>query len=146
MDLHQWLQQAAEAFNMQLAIISDIDDNRYVVVEAYSSLDLVKAGDEFAVDMTYCANVVNLGKIVAYEQVGAMTKMCLHPCYQAMHLESYIGIPLVVKNKIIGTLNFSSLEPRTVPFEKQDIQMMEFFASQYLEYREAEPSHELPKC
>jgi transcriptional regulator with GAF, ATPase, and Fis domain len=132
MDVQQWLKDAAQAFDMQLGIISNIQDNRYVVLAAYSSLDLVRAGDEFPVDMTYCADVISQEKILAYQQVGAMTDMCLHPCYQAMHLESYIGIPLVKRGEIIGTLNFSSLEPKKQGFSDNDMEKIQMLANEYL--------------
>lgn len=134
MDVQQWLQDAAQTFDMQLGIISKIQDNRYVVQAAYSSLDLVQAGDEFPVDMTYCADVISQQKVLAYHQVGAMTDMCLHPCYQALHLESYIGIPLVKGGEIIGTLNFSSLEPKTQGFSDKDVDKIQKLANEYLEW------------
>ncbi|GDY26873.1 GAF domain-containing protein [Agarivorans sp. Toyoura001] len=134
MDLQNWLKTAAQSFDMQLGIISRIQDNRYEVLAAYSSLDLVKAGDEFPVDMTYCADVVSKAQIMAYHQVGAMTEMCLHPCYQAMHLESYIGTPLLVDDCIVGTLNFSSLEPRKQGFSEQDREKIQQLAAEYLNF------------
>ncbi|WP_220718985.1 GAF domain-containing protein [Agarivorans litoreus] len=132
MEVQQWLKEAAQAFDMQLGIVSKIENNRYVVEAAYSSLDLVKPGDEFSLDMTYCADVVSQAKVLDYQQVGAMTDMCLHPCYQAMHLESYIGTPLVKHGEIIGTLNFSSLEPKKQGFSDKDREKIQMLANEYL--------------
>lgn len=43
-----------------------------------------------------------------------------HPCYAAFSLESYIGIPIYVDEKLYGTLNFSSTIPKNEGFSASD--------------------------
>ncbi|WP_432451887.1 GAF domain-containing protein [Agarivorans sp. QJM3NY_29] len=132
LDIQLWLKDAMEDLGMQLAIVSQVEGNHYRVVAAYSSLDLVRQGDEFELDSTYCREVLRQAQTVAYERVGAITEMCLHPCYQALHLESYIGTPLEKDGKILGTLNFSSLTARAAAFTEKEKTQVESLAKEYL--------------
>jgi len=45
----------------------------------------------------------------------------LHPVYEAMQLEAYLGIPLFHEDKVVGTLNFSFYDPRQPDFTDEEI-------------------------
>lgn len=65
-------------------------------------------GDRFDLHATYCSITCSAKGPVALEHVGHDIKFAVHPAYKAFGLESYIGIPIHLKDRLYGTLNFSS--------------------------------------
>ena len=124
--------ELARSFNTELAemnqrlgtdfaIISKITGWDYEVLAVESKLDAVNQGDHFVTKDTYCNEVVETDSTVAYDHVGAMQSMVMHPIYTAMQLESYLGVPLHAGGQIVGTLNFSGFEPKVPEFSDEEI-------------------------
>ena len=115
------LRAGCEQFNMKTGIISKVIDDRYIIQSVYTTMgDIFSAGMEFELQNTYCEAVIRNRDLVSYLHVGKIPAMILHPVYQAVQLESYVGIPLYVDDQIDGTLNFSSYKARKEPFSEQE--------------------------
>lgn len=118
--LHRALALGARQLKLDIAIISRIEDQRYVVQYLDAPPEVtVSEGQEFALGKTYCALTLQQNDLVAIDEMGRST-YSNHPCYREFQLETYIGMPLVVQGKIHGTLNFSSPHPYSRVFDQGD--------------------------
>lgn len=117
--IKDYLKLGNRVFRSNTAIISQINDENYRVfaVESRSGIEL---GDEWDLGETYCQKVIETNAVITYEHVGENSKMCVHPAYQAMKLESYIGVPVWVEGQVFGTINFSDTRPKKKPYTQSD--------------------------
>ncbi|MCP2726868.1 PAS domain S-box protein [Limnofasciculus baicalensis] len=117
-------------FNLDIGIVSRIQEESYQVIAAQVPPRLsleIRNGDLF-----------NLGETISRETIQAKEPICFesardsqwrnHPAYSAFPLESYIGTRIMVGRIPYGTLNFSSLHPRNLPFKNSDRQLLKLMA------------------
>ena len=121
------LQLGSEVFELPLALVSHIVDEKYVVKYAHTPDGAVSPGDEFELGMTYCVHTLQANGPVAFHHAGDSV-IAGHPCYEAFGLESYIGTPLVVNGERYGTLNFSGPEIHEQHFTENDFELIRLFA------------------
>lgn len=125
--LHKLRQQ----LDMETAILSYINNGKYVIVVVDSSMEGVfQSGMTFPIADTYCNAVFENNDLVVYPHVGGIETMLQHPVYQAVKLESYIGYP--IRNHggaVVGTVNLTSLEPKTDVFTQQTVEQVKVFAA-----------------
>jgi GAF domain-containing protein len=113
------LQEGLTMLQLDLGIISNIQDNNYTILFFSPSGAVLERGQRLDLDKTFCAltfksqDVVDIDDVVESPYSG-------HPCYTSFGIESYIGVPLWVDGTPYGTLNFSSTIPRTTPFSDAD--------------------------
>jgi GAF domain-containing protein len=119
-----------QRFGTDIGIISEISGQDYVVLQTVSEMNVLKPGDRFVTKDTYCNEVVGQAETVAYDEVGKIKSMVLHPVYTAMQLEAYIGTPIKVNGNILGTLNFSGFSPKEPSFNQEDRLLVEDLARQ----------------
>ncbi len=124
------LKLGLERFNLDIAILSKIENDVYTVLHCVTPDDVeLKPGDQFDLGITYCNIACNANGPVAIEHVGQHNEFSRHPAYQAFQLESYIGIPIRQHGKQYGTLNFSSPVPYSRQFKDVDIDAIRLMAS-----------------
>jgi len=116
-----------QIFNLPLALISEIHEQEYCVIHCHTPNDEINPGDKFDLENTYCCHTLKAEKAVSFHQAGA-SSIKNHPCYQALGLESYIGVPLIVNGKRFGTLNFSGPEPSSRPFTRRELDLIQLFS------------------
>ncbi len=118
-----------EVFNLPLAIVSHIDEtkNTYLVKYASTPNGAITPGTVFEYQHSYCLHTLKANHAIAYHHVG-QSDIATHPCYENFSLESYIGCPLVVSGKRIGTLNFSSPEVTPHAFTQSDLEIVQLLA------------------
>ncbi|MCB0211825.1 MAG: PAS domain-containing protein, partial [Anaerolineae bacterium] len=115
-----------QLLDMEIGIISRIEDTLYTVKHFYAPNIDLKKGQTFDLGDTYCSITLQANGIIAIEHMQ-VSRYRQHPCYELFNLEAYIGIPIVVHNKVYGTLNFSSSIPKT--FSSADRDFMKLLAS-----------------
>lgn len=120
------LKLGKETFNLPLAIVSHIVDEKYFVQYSHTPNDEVKPDDEFILGETYCVHTLNANGPLGFDHVE-ISEIQNHPCYKAFGLESYIGIPLIVSGQRYGTLNFSGPNIHT-PFSDNDYELIRLFS------------------
>lgn len=126
--VQQFLKLGCDRFNLDVGVLTKITDNKCHFEYLYCTSKVhFKAGDCFDLDVTYSDIALKAKGAVAFEHIkhSAINK---HRAYLELKLESYIGIPVKVNNKIFGTLNFSSLEPHTESFTHVDIDALQLMA------------------
>lgn len=128
--IEQILKMGLERFNLDIAILSKIDNNHYVVKHCVVPADVeLASGVEFDLDSTYCHITCQADRPIALEYIGKHDQYASHPAYQAFGLESYIGMPIKLNSKLYGTLNFSSPTPYNREFTAVDIDAIQLMAS-----------------
>nr|WP_087021820.1 sensor domain-containing diguanylate cyclase [Thaumasiovibrio subtropicus] len=124
------LAMGLERFNLDIAILSRIEGDKYVVEHTIAPPDIpLRPGDTFELGKTYCSVTCEANSPVAIERVGESDALGTHPAYQAFGLESYVGIPVRCKGELYGTLNFSSATPYPRQFNEIDIDSLNLMAS-----------------
>lgn len=104
-----------EYLGMQQGVISRITGEVYEVAVQASPPGTLVDGQRFPLSDTYCDIVLSRGGLVAIAHTG-VSEHVGHPAYALLGLESYVGAPIEVDGEVVGTLNFSSPEPRPRPF------------------------------
>lgn len=110
---------SAKTLNMGLGIISRIKGNEYKILYFTPDSAPLEKGQIFDLGNTYCSITLQDQEVVAIDQMST-SPFASHPCWDAMHLESYIGVPIYVQGEIYGTLNFSQPDVRGVEFTEGD--------------------------
>ena len=118
--INSYLKVGLGIFNMKIGIVSQIDGDAYTVCNCVSEIDQIDNGTVFPVEGTYCKEVVKTNSVIGLPHVGTLEEMKDHPVYENMKLESYISAPILVDNKLFGTLNFSSTSPRQFGFSEHE--------------------------
>ena len=116
-----------QIFNLPLALISEINEQEYKVLYCHTPNNEISLGTVFELGNTYCSHTLNAGKPLAFHQAGKSAINC-HPCYINFGLESYIGVPLILDDKLFGTLNFSGAEAGSRPFTDRELDLIQLFA------------------
>ncbi|GLS91031.1 hypothetical protein GCM10007916_20990 [Psychromonas marina] len=120
--IEQILKMGLERFNLDIGILSKIEDNQYIVKYCVVPDDVeLTSGVEFDFNSTYCHITCQANEPTAIEHIGEDDRYANHPAYQAFGLESYIGMPIKLNGEIYGTLNFSSATPYKRQFQESDI-------------------------
>lgn len=128
-EFHDDLLQIRNELHADFAIIAQIIDTEYTVIDIASDFDVITKGQHFVTEDTFCNDVVNTGEMVRYAHVGSIHELSLHPVYAAMQLEAYLGLPLFHEDKVVGTLNFSFYDPRQPDFTDEEIEKAQALAS-----------------
>lgn len=128
--IEQLLKMGLERFNLDIAILSKIDNNQYVVKHCVVPKDVeLTSGVEFGFDTTYCHITCLADGPIALEHIGKHDQYASHPAYEAFGLESYIGMPIKLHGELYGTLNFSSSNPYDRKFKSVDIDALQLMTS-----------------
>ncbi|USD33843.1 MULTISPECIES: sensor domain-containing diguanylate cyclase [Vibrio] len=126
----QLIMMGLERFNLDIGILSRIDDDQYTVLYCVTSEGVeLNPGDTFNYESTYCQITCSSSGPVSIEHMGENDKYAKHPAYEAFGLESYIGVPIFIDDEIFGTLNFSSASPYPRKFKDIDIDALKLMAS-----------------
>ena len=125
--LTRTLQLGCEHLQLDLGLVSHIEGESYSVLASYAENEAPPVGTRFDFEQTYCSLTYLHSDVLAIDSMGN-SRFSGHPCYQSFALEAYIGIPLLVDEKRLGTLNFSSAKSRAVPFDEVDLEFMRLCA------------------
>lgn len=121
------LQLGVRYFQLDFGIISEIKDDIYTVCHVVSPNGTPAIGTTFPVNDTYCVHTLAANQAISFHHAGK-SHIAQHPCYENFGLESYIGAPLSVEGKRIGTINFSASTPRMVPFSEEQHDFIELLS------------------
>lgn len=134
------LKMACDYFDMDIGILSKIEENTYIVRNCYSKTGMPETGQTFELNNTYCAKTFHKDEIVAYYDVKN-SEIAQHPCYRTFQLNSYIGIAVTVNGKKYGTLNISSSKRRENDFSKREKDIL-ISAANWMSYALAQAGYE----
>lgn len=126
--IYQALKLCCDFLNTDVGIVSAINGSEYTIRYFYPKDSGLEKDMKFELGETYCALTYDSEDVMAIDHMSKSGHKS-HPCYQSFKIESYIGIVHHVWGKDSGTVNFSSLPPRTEPFSEEDKECVEFIAS-----------------
>lgn len=124
---HQALQIGASHLGLEFGIVSHIVGDDYHVVAQVSPPGTLFDGQTFPFGITYCNITLEMGDVFAVHDMGNSSHRG-HPCYAAMQIETYIGAPILVNDKVYGTVNFSSPHRYGREFNEGDKEFMQLLA------------------
>ncbi|AOU97900.1 hypothetical protein BI364_07920 [Acidihalobacter yilgarnensis] len=113
------LKLGAEYLGMSHGIISRIVDEDFEVWAQVSPANALHEGQHFPLNTTYCSLVVGSSDVLAIDRMSA-SSFADHPCHDAFHMESYIGIPIWMEGEAFGALSFSSHDSKPGGFDEAD--------------------------
>lgn len=99
--LNMLLQTGVDAFNMEIGVISHIRNNTYTILYGSISKSVCK---QYSLSKTFCETTFKSNEIFTVED--ASHSYPNHYSRNQLGVESYLGIPLIVKGKRFGTLAF----------------------------------------
>lgn len=122
------LRLGADYLDLDLAIVSEITRDvysvRWFVAPAEAGLE---QGLSFPLVDTYCSLLLGSRDSLAIAHM-AKSQYRNHDCYDKFGLESYLAAPVFIRDRLYGTVNFSSPEPRAQDFSDTDITFVTLLA------------------
>jgi PAS domain S-box-containing protein len=98
------VQEGAKNLDMQVGIISQIKNNRFMIQHVYAPGLPFEVGMSCELDATVCSATINSKGIYALEKMNAET--LAKTCFDNFFPSAYIGTPIWLNGKIFGTLSF----------------------------------------
>ncbi len=121
------LAMGCQRFGLSIGILSHVEGERYEVMQILAPGGEISKGDTFALGDTYCRDTLRAQEPLGFEQAST-GRQRQHPCYRKFKLEAYLGASVRVGSQIYGTLNFSSAQPRPIPFTPVDRELIQLMA------------------
>ncbi|MEM8890721.1 MAG: PAS domain S-box protein [Bacteroidota bacterium] len=119
-----YLKTGCRLMKMETGIVSLIEDSSYQIMAIQSPHKEWKTGQIFNLNDTLCEAVVAQDRPVYYHDM-VLSEMQDHPLYLEGGINSYIGVKIILGKGAVGTLNFSSRFPQTIP---KDDNMLTFIS------------------
>jgi len=122
------LRLGSDYLNLPLGIVSEIHGNVYSIRWFVAPEDAgLEQNASFPLKDTYCSMLLGARESLAIAHM-ARSSYRDHRCYDRFGLESYLAAPIVIKDHLYGTLNFSSPEPREQDFSDTEITFVTLLA------------------
>ena len=122
------LEVVANLLSLDAGLFAQVEDDQYICQAGYAREgETLAPGDTLPLGLTYCDITVSEGDVVAIEDMSR-SDYRHHPCYAAVGLAAYIGVPIRVENEVYGALSFSSMTPASEPFTEGDRQFIRLVA------------------
>ncbi|MCC3495063.1 MAG: EAL domain-containing protein [Microcoleus sp. PH2017_40_RAT_O_B] len=115
-------------FGLSIGIIAQVESQSFLIRSVKSNIKYFNKGLKLNLSDTYCAAVIKSQKTMACSHIKEILKTGDHQVYQDLNIESYIGTPIFVNDKIYGTLSFCSQKARHKNFESQAREIIELMA------------------
>jgi PAS domain S-box-containing protein len=125
--IEELLAVGCRTLELEIGIVSHVRGTDYTVETVHAPDAEIESGDQFDLESTYCAEVVEEEAVCSFTDAVADGKET-HPAYRELGLESYIGVPLVVDGERYGTVNFSSPTTRVTRFGASERTFVELLA------------------
>ncbi len=136
-----YLEVGCSVFGMQTGIVSRVEQGMYHIDAVRSPSPRFRMGQSFPVADTICDRVMREGGPLAIEDLGNDPDWARHPAYSELQVRSYIGAPIALRDRVYGTLNFSSTEPRKRAFAEFEIEILDLMAesmARFIDLKEAD--------
>ncbi|WP_459193853.1 MEDS domain-containing protein [Halosimplex sp. J119] len=136
--LRRFLDLGREYFGLDIGFLAHVTGERFEIVDAVGTHELIQPGRAADLSGTYCREVVESERLVEVTNAGEQGRIS-PTAYETYGLDSYIGTPVIVGDEQYGTLCFGSQEARAEPFSKAERTFLEL-TGQWVSY-ELEREH-----
>ena len=106
-------------FSMTLAALARIEDNTYELIAVKSDTGVYVPGEKFSLGNSFCRRIIETGLPLAEHRIEHSPSQLLHPLYESLPLECYIGAPVYHHGQIWGCIDFTSMVLRDTTFTSQ---------------------------
>ena len=120
------LRMGCRIFGVDIGVVARVQEGAYRVTHAVSP-GIVCSGYTCSADNTYCAEVLRTEQVHVIAHVGCSSWREM-PAYAMFGLETYLGAPLWVGEKLYGTLCFSAATPHAEEFMASDREILRLMA------------------
>lgn len=118
--IHRVLRFGNVFFETSMAIVSRIEGDDYTIEYSAGPGEIPPPGTVLNGADTYCVNMLQSDQPTAINDVRK-SEFSDHPCYRNFGLDTYIGVRLMVRGEPYGTLNFTSAQPKSEPFDAVEV-------------------------
>ncbi|MEM7115506.1 MAG: ATP-binding protein [Chloroflexota bacterium] len=132
-----------QLLDLDTGILARVIDNQYEIIYVQSPMPM-ESGTILELRDTYCEFLLETSPEAwpfSFTAFADANQSLEHPAYLRFKLEAYIGLPIIVRGNVYGTLNFSSTTVRERPFtptQKEAIKLMGQWISSELERQRLE--------
>ncbi len=123
----QILAMGCRHFKLDIGLLGTVEGHNYTVIAAQTPDGFVVAGQVMDLRTMFSEETIKRENPLCFSHATA-SEWCNHPCYAAFHLEAYIGMKLIVNDRIYGTLCFTSSCPALSQFSSVDIELIKLMA------------------
>ncbi|WP_354634574.1 histidine kinase dimerization/phospho-acceptor domain-containing protein [Planktothricoides raciborskii] len=131
----QLLAMGCRHFSLNVGILSQIEDNNYTAIACHFEPaeisgklpEKIASGQRISLNKTYCKKTYQAQKIVYFESL-MVSPWHSESINSILDQKAYLGCPVMVNEKIYGTLSFFSSQPREIPFKSQDQELLQLMA------------------
>jgi PAS domain S-box-containing protein len=133
------LEMGCRHFSLNVGILSQIEENNYTAIASHfepplepaenpgNVLKQIASGQRISLNETYCKKTYQTQKIVYFESL-MVSPWHSESINSILDQKAYLGCPVMVNEKIYGTLSFFSSQPREIPFKSQDQELLQLMA------------------
>lgn len=114
-------------FGLDFGFLAHVEGNRYEIIAVQTPDNSVAVGDVFDIRQSFCLEALRMSEPLCIEHASACD-WCHHPGYSGFHMETYIGMRVIVNNNIYGMLCFCSQVPCQKPFNAVDKELLKLMA------------------
>ena len=125
--LDNLLEIGCQYFGLDFGIVAQVKGDFSEVIAARSPDNLLKVGDVYDVNQTFCLEVSKQEKPFSVQQ-ASNSEWREHPGYTIFQRETYIGTKILVQGDIYGILSFSSCMTRPRNFRDLDKELLKLMA------------------
>ena len=115
-------------FGLEAGILARIEGDQYTIIEVYPAIGEVQRGMVMQLNDTYCLDVLETDRPLAFHHAGQDALRLTHPCYLKTGIEAYLGVKLIVANELFGTISFFNQTPKPEPFTATDEEFLRLMA------------------
>jgi PAS domain S-box-containing protein len=125
--INAYLELGCQVFGLEQAILSRVVGDQYEILHAYPESDAVHRGIVLPLGHTCCELTLRASAPVGFARVEG-SEWEMHSCYGLSRLEAYLGSPVLIGEEVVGTLSFSSLNPRERPISDGERDLIRLMA------------------
>jgi len=123
-----YLQAGCQLFGLTTGFIAHVTPETICLDFVQSDLLELQPGMCFDLSHSDCSNVIDRQGTISCREIQECPQLKKCPPYEHLHLESYLGTPIIVAGEIYGVLSFLSSEVRQQPFSEADRETIELMA------------------
>lgn len=129
-----FIRSGCEILGFSAGAVGKVSHQTYTFLAVQCEFEDVVANVSVDLADTFCSKVVECQGTVSFQHISKVPEMRCHPLHQSLALESYLGTPIWVEEKLFGTLCFFSEQSRQPKFEQHEIEIVEMMAQSIGKY------------
>jgi PAS domain S-box-containing protein len=123
-----YLNTGCQILNFPGGAVGSLQGQDYVVEAIQPEPGALYPSYRCDADITLCQRAIQTRKTITYAHLGGLPDMQDHPIYKALGWESFISTPILVDDRVYGSLCFFSEHPRAQKFVNHEHEIIELLA------------------